>query len=103
MLSNSTRKVLWVEIIETKCWLQFKKKNIASFIIIFGTLSFIMRKMQAVVPAAGRYRHCADFCVVCQRGMCYTECRLVSPPAARSAADVGWAYKMLVFFLILTF
>jgi len=30
--------MVWFEI--TKCWLQFKKKNIVSFIIIFGTLSF---------------------------------------------------------------
>jgi len=40
ILSNSTRKLLWFEII--KCWLQFKKEInfIVWFIIIIGTLSF---------------------------------------------------------------
>ena len=38
ILSNSTRKLLWLKV--TKCWLQFKKKNYVSFIIILGTLSF---------------------------------------------------------------
>ena len=38
ILSNSTRKLLWFEI--TKIIIAVKEKNIVSFIIIFGTLSF---------------------------------------------------------------
>jgi len=37
MLSNSTRKLLWLEI--SKMLIALKKKFIVSFIIIFGTLS----------------------------------------------------------------
>jgi len=52
ILSNGTRTLLWFEI--NKMLIAVEKKIIASFIIIFGTLSFPILCLQSLTLLVGR-------------------------------------------------
>jgi len=51
ILSDDTRKLFWFERLP-KCCLLFKKNCVVSFIIIFGTLSFLIGTV-CIVCSAG--------------------------------------------------